>query len=240
MKILVTSGGTKVPIDSVRSITNMSSGTFGSKIATELLKLGHQVVFLKAKGSKTPFSINTDVFDPQMRVKMSAIVRLHKLYHKQYKEYEYATFDEYDDKLDVIWTENPDVIVLAAAVSDYGVENYVEGKIRSKDELTIHLKPLPKLIAQIKEISPKAKLVGFKLLVDSTTQELLDASFDSINKNGCDMIVANDLADIRNNEHKVHLVWAEKSCKLPQTFRSIDSKDPNYLANIVAQEISKI
>ena len=33
MKILITSGGTKVPIDRVRSITNMSQGTFGSRIA---------------------------------------------------------------------------------------------------------------------------------------------------------------------------------------------------------------
>lgn len=32
MKILITSGGTKVPIDSVRSITNLSKGTFDSQI----------------------------------------------------------------------------------------------------------------------------------------------------------------------------------------------------------------
>ena len=31
MKILITSGGTKIPIDLVRPITNMSRGTFGSK-----------------------------------------------------------------------------------------------------------------------------------------------------------------------------------------------------------------
>ena len=37
MKILVTSGGTKIPIDRVRDITNMSTGTFGSKIAIELI-----------------------------------------------------------------------------------------------------------------------------------------------------------------------------------------------------------
>ena len=32
MKVLITSGGTKVKIDLVRSITNMSSGTFRSQI----------------------------------------------------------------------------------------------------------------------------------------------------------------------------------------------------------------
>ena len=35
MKILITSGGTKVKIDQVRHIGNMSKGTFGSKIAEE-------------------------------------------------------------------------------------------------------------------------------------------------------------------------------------------------------------
>ena len=61
MKILVTSGGTKIPIDRVRDITNMSKGTFGSKIATELLKLNQEVYFLKAKGSRSPFKVEIDL-----------------------------------------------------------------------------------------------------------------------------------------------------------------------------------
>jgi len=35
MKILITSGGTDVPIDDVRKISNMSSGKYGAEIATE-------------------------------------------------------------------------------------------------------------------------------------------------------------------------------------------------------------
>ncbi len=35
MKILITSGGTRVPIDSVRSITNMSKGTYGKNLLVE-------------------------------------------------------------------------------------------------------------------------------------------------------------------------------------------------------------
>ena len=55
MKILITSGGTKIKIDMVRSITNMSKGTFGSKIATEFLRYDNEhVTFLHAKDSKLP------------------------------------------------------------------------------------------------------------------------------------------------------------------------------------------
>lgn len=54
MKIFITSGGTKIPIDKVRNITNMSKGTFGSKIATESLRAGHDVYFYRAEDSKSP------------------------------------------------------------------------------------------------------------------------------------------------------------------------------------------
>ena len=62
--------------------------------------------------------------------------------------------------------------MLAAAVSDFGVSNYVSGKIRSTDEMKIELEPLPKLIGAVKTIQHKTKLVGFKLLVNSTDEEL--------------------------------------------------------------------
>ena len=41
MRILITSGGTKVMIDGVRHISNMSKGTFGSAICKSFLEKGH-------------------------------------------------------------------------------------------------------------------------------------------------------------------------------------------------------
>ena len=236
MKILITSGGTKVPIDRVRSITNMSSGTFGSKIATEALKKGCKVVFFKAKGSKTPFSINTDVSLFECNEIISNAFCLYGLYAKQYHEYEYVTFDDYMTTLKrAILNEQPDVIVLAAAVSDYGVEDYVDGKIRSSDALTIQLKPLPKIISMVKQWAPRAKLVGFKLLVDSTENELYIAAAKSITDNHCDMVVANDLRDIKDNNHMVMLV-KENSTLIVKS----DPNDPNYLAREVVKAIEKL
>ena len=46
--ILITSGGTKVYIDEVRHVGNMSSGRFGADLAREALRLGHTVIFLYA------------------------------------------------------------------------------------------------------------------------------------------------------------------------------------------------
>jgi len=234
MKILITSGGTKVPIDSVRSITNMSSGTFGSKIARTFLKMGHEVVFFKAKDSKSPVSVNVDLNSAtqiQTEASFKEWYTETSKYMSRYIQYEYSTFEQYADGLKfIIGVEQPDIILLAAAVSDYGVENYFKGKLRSNDMLNIKLEQLPKIISFVREWAPDAKIVGFKLLVNSKYNELIDAATRSLNDNSLDMVVANDLDDIKNDNHKVHLVAKHEN---PITYKS-DIKDPDFLAKVVA------
>jgi phosphopantothenate--cysteine ligase len=238
MKILVTSGGTKIPIDKVRDITNMSKGTFGSKIAEELLKMGHDVMFFRAKGSKSPMSITIDLAKDGYDIgKFSSWYNAHSKYANKYKELDYGTFEEYLERLERwIKIEQPDIVVLAAAVSDYGVENFVNGKIRSNSDHKIILKQLPKIIYYIKEWKPDIKLVGFKLLVNSHWMDLVDAAKRSISENHCDMIVANDLADIKEGKHKIQLVFPNGNTLTYKT----DSNDPNYLARIVAEHTTKL
>lgn len=234
MKILVTSGGTKIQIDKVRDITNMSKGTFGSKIASELLKLGHEVIFFKAKNSKSPFQFDYNFFGKVSlaREAFNKKVDFVNQYYSRYTELEYGTFNEYREILErIIKFNQPDIVMLAAAVSDYGVENPHDGKIRSNDLLTIKLVQLPKIIHLVKTWHPNCKLVGFKLLVGSKEYELVDAAKRSIAENGCDMIVANDLADIKDGKHKVHLVFPKTDTLLYET----DPTDSNFLARKVAE-----
>lgn len=237
MKILVTSGGTKIPIDKVRDITNMSSGTFGTKIAEEFLDMGHEVLFFRAKDSKSPMQYlyefpyqDPDSWTESEKVSMWATKRAK--WAKNYKECVYRTFQDYLERLERwIKFEQPDVVVLAAAVSDYGVVNPHPTKIRSNDALKIELTQLPKIIYYIKEWAPNCKLVGFKLLVNSKEYQLVEAAQKSIQENKCDMIVANDLQDIKDNNHRVHLIFPNGEVK---TFKKRDSQDPNYLAQMVA------
>lgn len=242
MNILITSGGTKVAIDRVRHIANMSSGTFGSKIAMEALKAGHKVDFFKAENSKSPFTITMDLVGKDAANKVQSIVddfvKVWK-YNKNYEESVYRNFDEYMIGLEsLVKSSNPDVIVLAAAVSDYGVDNYVDGKIRTKDsDMVIKLKPLPKVISKVKEWAPNAYLVGFKLLVDSTDGELIANAKKSVVDNKCDMVVANDLRDIKNNAHKLLIVKPDDYVTEYKFNPSIN--DSNYLARMVIEEIVK-
>lgn len=213
MNILITSGGTKIKIDRVRHIGNMSSGTFGAKIALECLKRGHTVMFFKAKGSKGPLGCiieDTDsVWDAIKKVGKAVYYKIR--YDRQLVIQEYTDFDSYRDFVMSIGLHYRfDAVVLAAAVSDYGVDNYVDGKIRSsEDDMSIQLKKLPKIIADAKKVFGKAKIVGFKLLVDSTETDLIQAAIDSVDQNNCAFVVANDLRDIQNSNHIIRLVFPE-------------------------------
>lgn len=217
MRVLITSGGTKIPIDRVRSITNMSSGTLGSALALAALNGFTIVDFLMAKKSKSPFKfeINFDRQGTNLNTALQEVATHYNSFVNRsefYREYEYDTFESYQTQLEeMVRDREYDAVILAAAVSDYGVENYVGTKIRSKEsEMSIQLKALPKLISKIKEWDPKIVLVGFKLLVDSDPTELVCAARQSIETNGCDMVVANDLRDITEKEHIIRMVTKDR------------------------------
>ena len=209
MKILITSGGTKVPIDRVRSITNMSRGTFGSRIADaffdeglEAFRVGNEhgnpiekITFFMARGSMKPTlqTLNDET---------------HEDGYRPIEYAEYSTFDDYKSGIEeLLKKETYDVIVVAAAVSDYGVANYYNGKYRSReDDMCIKLVKLPKILPIMRKLAPDSVICGFKLLVDSTDEQLLDAMRKQVDESGVDLVIGNDLRDIKANNHKLLVI----------------------------------
>ena len=209
MKILITSGGTKIQIDRVRSITNMSHGTFGSRIADAFFNEGlaafrtgnergnpiEKITFFMAKGSKKPTfqSLNDEIYEDGYR---------------PIEYVEYSTFYDYKSGIEeLLKKETYDIIVVAAAVSDYGVANYYNGKYRSReDDMCIKLVKLPKVLPIMRKLAPNATICGFKLLVDSTNAELLDAMVKQFNESNVDLVVGNDLRDIKNDNHRLLII----------------------------------
>jgi phosphopantothenoylcysteine synthetase/decarboxylase len=238
MNMLITSGGTKVPIDSVRHIGNMSSGTFGAKIGLEALKAGHRVTFLMAAGSKSPLGLRLDEDDGIWGsvIKMAKNLWQRLLYSRRIHIVPYSSFESYEQNLARL-SPCKDAIVLAAAVSDYDVANKVDGKMRTRGDMRIELKPLPKLISNFKAgcYSMPQVLVGFKLLVGSTDNELLEEARRSAVDNRCTFVVANDLRDIKASAHRLLLVDRQGGV---ETKHEGQSKDPNYLAREVVKKIA--
>ena len=227
MKVLITSGGTKILIDLVRSISNMSKGTFGSRICNEFWKES-------AKNAKTAedFTRKDIVFFHAADSRMpSAENRHNECYDSGFDKIRYVpfkTFDDYRDGLKkLLADETFDIIVLAAAVSDYGVENPFDGKYRSSEEdMVIRLKKLPKVIEEIGGLIPDSTCVcGFKLLVKSTDEQLRDAMRKQLESTKADLVIGNDLRDIKADNHRLTIgnryeggysVWTKADCSLPE------------------------
>jgi phosphopantothenoylcysteine synthetase/decarboxylase len=182
----------------------MSKGTFGSRIADAFFNEGletfrvrneygnpiEKITFFMAKGSKLPTlqSVNDETYEDGYR---------------PIEYVEYSTFDDYKNGIEKLLTEETyDIIVVAAAVSDYGVANYYDGKYRSReDDMCIKLVKLPKILPIMRKLAPDSVICGFKLLVDSTTDELLNAMKNQIVESDVDLVIGNDLRDIKNDDH---------------------------------------
>jgi phosphopantothenoylcysteine synthetase/decarboxylase len=192
---VVTAGGTREPIDDVRVLTNLSSGRFGAAIANALRHADVSVTLL-ASASLTS---HPEWVDPAVNIQR---------------------FDSFLDLQAVLQGSclpPPDLLFMAAAVSDYSPVP-VTGKIRStEDELVIHLRKNPKLLARLRHIcGPKSLLVGFKLLSGVSTAELVDVARKQVRDNDLDLCVANDLQHLRASLHPIQLVAPVGE---PQPFR---------------------
>ena len=177
MKILITSGGCKVPIDEVRHIGNFSSGLYGRELGEVFLDAGHEVIFFFEKGSQCP----------QCCMRGLSYSKLQRFIYKDYQEYLQVK--------DLITLHKPDIIISAAAISDYILDK-TEGKISSdQDTLTLTLKKGEKIIKSFRELAPNAFIVGFKLLVSPTYEE----RWKAISKVSeyCDAVIYNDLTELR-------------------------------------------
>ena len=85
-----------------------------------------------------------------------------------------------------------DIIIHAAAVSDYQLKNPSRKKISSNQrEMILRLVPTPKLITSIKKHAPKSFLVGFKLESSDAKTFLKNQAEKLIRTAGCDLVVAN-------------------------------------------------
>lgn len=247
MKILITSGGTKVPIDRVRSITNMSRGTFGSRIADaffdeglEAFRVGNEygnpvekITFFMANGSRKPTlqTLNDETYEDGYRPIEYA---------------EYSTFDDYKSGVEeLLKKETYDVIVVAAAVSDYGVANYYDGKYRSReDDMCIKLVKFPKVLPVMRKLAPDSVICGFKLLVDSTDEQLLDAMKKQVDESGVDLVIGNDLRDIKASNHKLLVISrrdpSPRRYSMPPPGMRLPSRTYQLAENVVSECLSEL
>ena len=168
MKVLVTCGPTWVAIDDVRVISNISSGQMGHLIATAFKQAGAQVTVIEGPvtdGLKLP----------------------------GVKVVKYKFFDELSKALKVECAKKYDIVVHAAAVSDFKVVGRSKTKLNSDKPLVLELTPTEKLIQNIKRIAPHSFLVGFKLASSIKPSMLGQLTRTLFTESQCDVVIANSV-----------------------------------------------
>ncbi|MBR6099053.1 bifunctional phosphopantothenoylcysteine decarboxylase/phosphopantothenate--cysteine ligase CoaBC [bacterium] len=177
-KIVITAGGTIEEIDSVRYISNYSSGKMGIALADEAYKAGAEVILISTVNAEKPYGV--------IKVKSA-------------EDMKFAVENEYD---------TADCIIMAAAVADYRAKNIANHKMKKADNvenITVELVKNPDILQSlckrknsvlcgsavsdtVKEKAPV--IVGFC----AESENLIENAKVKIAKKGCDYLIANDIS----------------------------------------------
>ncbi|MBS7578070.1 MULTISPECIES: phosphopantothenate--cysteine ligase [unclassified Enterococcus] len=198
MRVIVTSGGTSEPIDQVRKITNHSTGALGKLITEKLLSAGHEVVLVTTINAVKPNKHKNLI---TMILETTAELA-HCLAEEVPKSQAIVHAMAVSDYAPQAMIDLEDFIKLVRDNADLKTIANQSKKVSSKaEQQVILLNQNPKIIQQIKAWQPQILLIGFKLLVDVSDAELIEAAQKSIIKNHADYILANDLTQISPNQH---------------------------------------
>ena len=179
-KVLMTAGPTIEKIDPIRVITNHSTGKTGVLLASELVSAGAKVTLVYGPG----------ITEPPKGAKIIPVQTVTEMFNEVKKQMK----------------KKFDIVILAAAASDYIPKNQYSKKIKStKNSLTIELKKAPKIIDYIKKLQKDVFLIGFKAETDISKKELVVRAKQKLRDSKANMIIANDIGkkyfkDTRYNE----------------------------------------
>lgn len=196
LRVLVTAGGTREPIDPVRFLGNRSSGRQGVAVARAAADRGAGVVLLAANIDE---SVLADVAGhPLVRiVPVGSAAELESAAHGA--------------------AGGADVIIMAAAVADYRVAEVASGKIRKEDAagdapvLTLVENP-DILVGLVHARRPGQTLVGFAAETVENEAELLDRGRRKLARKGTDLLAVNAVGwseGFESAENTLHVLGAQ-------------------------------
>lgn len=165
MKILITAGPTREPIDPVRYLTNRSSGIMGYAIAEAAVRAGHHVLLISG-----PTTL--DVPDGVDFIQVETAAEMYDAVASQLPRMEAAIF--------------------TAAVADYTPANPASQKIKkSEATLSLDLVKTRDILGSARNVMDfRGFLIGFAAETENTEAN----ARLKLEKKGCDLIVANDVS----------------------------------------------
>ncbi len=193
LRVLITAGGTREPIDAVRFLGNRSSGRMGLALAAEAARRGAEVCVVAANVAlPAPEGVRC--------VPVATAAQLHA-----------ACLQEF---------ERADVLLMAAAVADYRPAQVLAGKLKKDargEALTLELERTDDVLADLASRRREGQtLVGFAA---EAGDGAVDYGREKLRRKGLDAVVVNDVArpgigfDTADNE--VTLVTAGEDRPIP-------------------------
>lgn len=224
--IAITAGGTEEPIDGIRKITNMSSGSLGWHCLEAVISYMHE-------HKRTDFVIHYIKAPKAITKALSEKDTLHVEFMNVTDTQ--SVYDSIDTLMNGV---NIDVFIHAMAISDFSysysasVSNLAEElyhffvedksiskekietiltnpkqkhdadeKISSSEEIVMGFKTTPKVISLIKKKNPNTFLVGFKLVKHNKDNNLIKEAERLRIANDCDAVFANESSQLSEDNH---------------------------------------
>lgn len=187
-RALVVAGPTCEKIDPVRSVASRSTGRTGVLLASALLSAGASVSMVYGPGSEAP----------PRGVRVARVV----------------SFAQMEAAVSLELRKKYDIVVMAAAVSDYAPAARRSKVPSGRADLVVRMRPLPKIIDSVKKARPGVFLVGFKAESGVSRAVLERRARRKMRESGADMVVANDVERVSGERTDAIMVgegWTKKA-----------------------------
>lgn len=168
LRVLVTAGGTREPLDPVRFVGNRSSGRQGVALALAAAARGARVTLLAANlDIEAPQGVSVQQVGTALELREAALAA----------------------------APDADIVIMAAAVADYRPTAIADAKITKEqqgDRLTLELVKNPDILAEIAAVKREGQLVvGFAAETEPDREAMLALGRAKIARKGCDLLVVN-------------------------------------------------
>lgn len=200
-RVIVTAGGTREPIDAVRYIGNSSSGRMGIEIAKAARDAGALVHLIAA---------NIDLALP----KGIEVTRVGSV-----------------DELELAMDLECDIMIMAAAVSDFRVENPYLGKLKRSKGLNLELTPTKDLIANYAANHPNTIHVAFAL-AEETQERLIEIARGKLWDKSVTAVIGNSFEALGSQETCVQFVTKDNAVELSGTKAQVSASIIELVAGL--------
>ncbi len=175
LRVVVSTGGTREPIDPVRFLGNRSSGRQGVEVALAAARRGARVQLFAAH-------VGDGVLAEASRHPRVEITRA-------------GTALELRDAV-MAAAADADVVVMVAAVADYRALGISEEKLskQGQEGLTLELVQNPDILASlVRNRNPEQTIVGFAAETATTDEELIEKGRAKRRRKGVDLLAVNEI-----------------------------------------------